>query len=1131
MNSTKLSAFCDKILETGWLLAVIVTPLFFNIHSARTFEPDKLTTLRTVAVIMAAAWLVKHIEERSSGRREIGFTWRTPLVLPTIFTVVVYLLSTLLSVTFWISLLGSYQRLQGTYTTISYIVIFLIILQGLRTRAQLNRLITVIIINSLPIALYGLIQRNGLDPLPWGGDVQKRVAGNMGNAIFIAAYLIMVFPLIVGRIAESFRAIMTEEEASWADVLRAAGYIFIAAVVLIALWYAQSRGPFLGLIAGSYFLFLLLALSSHTRWGAISVLTIVTIVASSVSFLAIVNVPDGPLQSLQRAPWLGRLGEVFDFEGGTGKVRSLIWEGMVDLILPHEPIQYPDGHPDPFNGLRPLVGYGPESIYVAYNGFYPPMLGHHESRTASPDRSHDETLDSLAITGLLGLIAYLWIFVGAFYYGFKWLGLVQDQKQRKLFFGLVAGLSLCSVAFFWWWQGLHFFGAALTLGIVSGLGIYLAIMAAISAIRLLRSGEAALPPLHSHHFLLISILAAFIAHFVEINFGIAIAATRTTFWVYAGIFVLAGLNLIGTQEAETQRQEAASSEKRRKRRRGRRNVEPAFSSTLPAWLGPVLAMGIIGGFILGTLAFDFTSNSGRLTNPRSIIWHDLTVLAAQGERTSYGALMIFGLTWLMSGVVFISEMAKDGVFRERKGDSALAIITYSLISLAVGFGFALMLAGRMASMMTQTQFQSIEEIVALANYVSGHLASYYGFILFALIAGSAALFLQTRRLPQQSAQPWGGIAFIVLAILVSAIVVATNLHPIQADIVYKYGNPYDRPEQRPIAIAHYERAIELAPKEDQYYLFLAMPYLEYASSQENPTVQETLLRKTEQILTEAREINPLQTDHSRNLGVMYMRWMSLTSDPEQRQKLAEQAAENFEIATTLSPHNVLIWNLWASFYLNTGNFELAHDKVAHSLELDPDFDETWILQGNIYATQNRITETVEAYERAIEINPRRTDVMLRLGNIYATQNHITDAIGIYEQALEVNPNLTDAWLLIGDTYLRENRLEEAAAAYEQALNLNPNHAQAWRVLGSTYAQLGRLDEAITAFQQALELAPEASDAWDTHRMLAVIHSQLGQNDVALSHAQMALQLAPEDQQSGLQELVTQLQSLSEESHP
>ena len=57
----------------------------------------------------------------------------------------------------------------------------------------------------------------------------------------------------------------------------------------------------------------------------------------------------------------------------------------------------------PINLLRPLVGYGPEAMWVAFNRFYPPDLAHIEARNASPDRSHNETWDSLVVTGILGL--------------------------------------------------------------------------------------------------------------------------------------------------------------------------------------------------------------------------------------------------------------------------------------------------------------------------------------------------------------------------------------------------------------------------------------------------------------------------------------------------------------------------------------------------------------------------------------------------------------------------------------------------------------------------------------------------------------------------------------------------------
>lgn len=50
MSSTKLSAYCSRVIEAGWIAAVVLVPLYFNVYSSRVFEPDKLTLLRSIAV-------------------------------------------------------------------------------------------------------------------------------------------------------------------------------------------------------------------------------------------------------------------------------------------------------------------------------------------------------------------------------------------------------------------------------------------------------------------------------------------------------------------------------------------------------------------------------------------------------------------------------------------------------------------------------------------------------------------------------------------------------------------------------------------------------------------------------------------------------------------------------------------------------------------------------------------------------------------------------------------------------------------------------------------------------------------------------------------------------------------------
>ena len=1143
MNSTRLSGLCDKVLEVGWLLALIITPLFFNVYSSRVFEPDKLTTLRTVAVLMAGVWMVKYVEEWLSGRHELALTWRTPLVFPTLFMVIVYLLSTALSVTPRVSLLGSYQRLQGTYTTLAYVVVFLIVLQGLRTRVQLDRLLTVVILNSLPIALYGLIQHNSLDPLPWAGDVTQRVASNMGNPIFVAAYLIMAALPTLARVIEAFRAILTDEETNTADILRAAVYIFIFLVQLIATWYTQSRGPLMGLLAGLgvwAFLGLLalqhaarqgqplsprhllrdvgqgmaFALGSLAAAGAIALLLYFVVKAivgpeshlpQGVALITLVLVLLGAwlvfivnrrgwrwlwISSLVMAllfaagflvanlnepvhEWsvqelgLGRLANVLQHEGGTGMVRNLIWEGALDLILPHKSIEYPptgeylQGRPDPFNALRPLVGYGPESMYVAYNRFYPPLLGHFESRTASPDRSHNETMDSLAITGLLGFVAYLWLFGGVFYFGLHWLGFLPADWRRTLFFALQVAGAVVAVAAVIPTIGPHFFGLAIPIGMVgplfSGLFIYLIVY----GFSVYGDSEVA-PHFHLHFILLTGLLSAVVAHFVEINFGIAIASTRTTFWAYLGVFVVAGMGLVRGQEIEPQRKEEEPAGRKQggKKHRKRRKATPPPSlaePSLPTWLWPTLAVTVIGAFVLGTLAYDFVTNAERLSQPLTIVWRALTVLPAQGSRTSYGALMIVAITWLMGGALFVLEMARRGAFRARKGDGALAMTLYLLVSLVVGLAFALVLAGRQVSVLG-IQAQTLEDVIGLADRVAGLLTLYYGFIVFVLLAGGTALLLENPRRPQRVAHPWGVIALLVLLGLATAIAAVTNLMPIQADVVYKQADPYDREGQWPVAIEHYKHAIALAPREDFYYLYLGRAYLEYATSLEDSAGREAVLRETEQVLLEAREINPLNTDHSANLARMYRRWADFASDDETRQELLRRSSENYTIATSLSPQNAILWNEWAMLYFyGLGDVASYERTIQHSLELDPGFDQTW--------------------------------------------------------------------LVCGDTNRQQGKLEEAARCYEEALKLNPTASQVWRVLGDTYITMQRWEDAIYALTQTVELEPGASDLWNIHNVLARLYSQTGRQEQALVHAQIALQLAPEDQRATLQDLIAQLQSL------
>jgi hypothetical protein len=47
--------------------------------------------------------------------------------------------------------------------------------------------------------------------------------------------------------------------------------------------------------------------------------------------------------------------------------------------------------------------------------------------------------------------------------------------------------------------------------------------------------------------LVIALLTAIVAHYLEIHFGIAIGATRTSFWVFTAMLMVAGMRLAQPQ--------------------------------------------------------------------------------------------------------------------------------------------------------------------------------------------------------------------------------------------------------------------------------------------------------------------------------------------------------------------------------------------------------------------------------------------------------------------------------------------------------------------------------------------------------------------------------------------------------
>jgi cyclophilin family peptidyl-prolyl cis-trans isomerase/tetratricopeptide (TPR) repeat protein len=826
-------------------------------------------------------------------------------------------------------------------------------------------------------------------------------------------------------------------------------------------------------------------------------------------FLLVFNMIDSPfVNSMRQIPYVGRLGQILQTETGTGRVRVLIWEGVLDMIGWHEPLETPgeDGGADPFNALRPIIGYGPESMYVAYNRFYPPDLAHYEKRNASPDRSHNETFDSLVITGGLGFVVYMFLFTSFFYHGFRWLGLIRGRREKWLFVGLWVGGGIVGAIVTGLALGLPFVGVGIPGGVIGGLALYV-FVAVVRATAKPYAPES----LESPYFLLmLGLVSAVAAHFAEIHFGIAIAATRTYFWTYAAMMVVIGARLAtqptGAQAADVEVQDGRvpSSGSRGRRRSPGGATVPSLRGE--DWQGAVAVLGIISILILSTLLFDYITvqegNPGRI----GTVWRSLTL---RDGMTSPTLLVVLVAAAAMVGLVGLSELSgEESSAGKGLNDWLGAVGVFAMMSFAGALLFSLMHAGRLRPVTISS--------VDAPNPLASTITVYYVFV-FAIIAMLAlALTFLFRWRPRAGSWSWslGDVGLlassVILPVLAAVVIAATNVSLVRADILYKQGLSAENAKQWDGAIYFYEKAIDLAKDQDFYYLFLGRAYMEKGQSTAVDQ-REQWFELSEASLLKARELEPLNTDHSANLARLHSSWGRLSGGEESAQHL-NQALDYYADATSLSPNNARLYNEWGQTYAIMGDGEGAETMYLKSLEIDEAYEQTYLLLGQLYAGRGEMERAEEAYLKAIDLAPRSAEAYLYLGQFYLQRNEWDKAVDAYEQVLQRRPRSVESYGALGYIYSQLGDLEAAVDAYERAVDLQPNGFENQKNLAILYQRVGRNDEAIEAATRALDLAPAGQRA-----SMESFLTQLGAPTAGESSSEVQALLAQGQQEMGAED--------------
>jgi len=378
------------ILKIGIYLSFLSIFLIFKnlLFPYITSKQIYFNILIEILFVFWVAFLVKYPAWRPFGSAggQLKKTWIT-IGLLCFFAAM--MLSCFTGVDFNLSFWGDVERMLGVFHLLHFLAFYFIIITVMRTRQDWRNLFLASVIVAVLVSLYGIGQRLEIFKSPWGKD---RIISTIGNSAYVGAYTIFNICFVL---------ILFFREKDWGKrILYLAALLFI----FIALIFSGTRGAYLGFGIGSLVLLFLYVILSRSikvkKYCLISLIALIVLILLLFSFKNI--------SLVENSPFLSRVTHI-SLSDATMNTRFISWKtAWLDF----------ENHP--------ILGTGNGNFSITFDKYFDPIFYNYTRSETYFDRAHNNLIDIISTTGLLGIITYLSIFVAAFFY------LINGFKKRNI---------------------------------------------------------------------------------------------------------------------------------------------------------------------------------------------------------------------------------------------------------------------------------------------------------------------------------------------------------------------------------------------------------------------------------------------------------------------------------------------------------------------------------------------------------------------------------------------------------------------------------------------------------------------------------------------------------------------------
>ena len=390
------------------LIASILVPVIMPVGFFFPYVVPRNIFFRVVVELgaLALVWALCFGDEELDLRYE-----------PVFWAIVAFVSAALLSALFSPardhSLFGDFERMGGVWAWL-HLALFFLLLRTLRDQ-EWNWILNAALIVSIVVSFGAILEHSTIALSARLSDsILSASSSTVGNPGLLAAYLLFAIGL-AGYLAST-------------SVRFRLPYLAAAGVNLLALVYAENRSTVIGLALGAVtgsVIFAALHTAPRRRWVAPAAAVGLAFLVAGVS----VGIRAFPSSALtRRAPTvLQRL--ALTNPAGTDESRTMQWSAAID------------GFKD-----RPLLGYGLENHDLVWSAHFDP--GIYRSSTDVFDRTHNQYLELLATTGLIGSLTFLAIWLAI---AVTLIRAYQDERLSVASLAILSGLQVAYATYLLFW--------------------------------------------------------------------------------------------------------------------------------------------------------------------------------------------------------------------------------------------------------------------------------------------------------------------------------------------------------------------------------------------------------------------------------------------------------------------------------------------------------------------------------------------------------------------------------------------------------------------------------------------------------------------------------------------------------